>query len=155
MQDLGKTPSFLCLRKPQALDVQLDDIVESGRPLDELLRQIAAEQNPLRRMMLELHAQDPRYGFDRHKGYATREHLAEHNPLDRLAPLARTGVKLLHVHGDADTVVPLEKNSGELARRYRAIGGHADLVVVPGRGHQVCDEFFKSTALAKFLLDGR
>jgi len=27
------------------------------------------------RMMLELHAQDPRYGFDRHKGYATRDHL--------------------------------------------------------------------------------
>jgi ribonuclease HII len=27
------------------------------------------------RMMRELHAQDPRYGFDRHKGYATREHL--------------------------------------------------------------------------------
>ena len=27
------------------------------------------------RMMLELHAQDPRYGFNRHKGYATAEHL--------------------------------------------------------------------------------
>jgi ribonuclease HII len=27
------------------------------------------------RMMLELHAEDPRYGFHRHKGYATREHL--------------------------------------------------------------------------------
>jgi len=27
------------------------------------------------RMMLELHTRDPRYGFDRHKGYATREHL--------------------------------------------------------------------------------
>jgi ribonuclease HII len=27
------------------------------------------------RMMLELHATDPRYGFDRHKGYATRDHL--------------------------------------------------------------------------------
>ena len=27
------------------------------------------------RMMQELHARDPRYGFDRHKGYATREHL--------------------------------------------------------------------------------
>ena len=25
--------------------------------------------------MLELHGRDPRYGFDRHKGYATREHL--------------------------------------------------------------------------------
>lgn len=28
------------------------------------------------RAMTELHAADPRYGFDRHKGYATREHLA-------------------------------------------------------------------------------
>jgi ribonuclease HII len=27
------------------------------------------------RVMLELHARDPRYGFDHHKGYATREHL--------------------------------------------------------------------------------
>ena len=27
------------------------------------------------RMMLELHSLDPRYGFDRHKGYATRDHL--------------------------------------------------------------------------------
>lgn len=28
------------------------------------------------RLMLELHVRDPRYGFDRHKGYATRDHLA-------------------------------------------------------------------------------
>jgi len=28
------------------------------------------------RQMLELHARDPRYGFDRHKGYATADHLA-------------------------------------------------------------------------------
>ena len=28
------------------------------------------------RQMLELHARDPRYGFDRHKGYATSDHLA-------------------------------------------------------------------------------
>jgi ribonuclease HII len=27
------------------------------------------------RLMLELHARDPRYGFDRHKGYATKDHL--------------------------------------------------------------------------------
>jgi len=27
------------------------------------------------RVMVSLHAQDPRYGFDRHKGYATRQHL--------------------------------------------------------------------------------
>jgi ribonuclease HII len=27
------------------------------------------------RLMRELHQRDPRYGFDRHKGYATRDHL--------------------------------------------------------------------------------
>ena len=27
------------------------------------------------RAMVELHTSDPRYGFDRHKGYATRDHL--------------------------------------------------------------------------------
>jgi ribonuclease HII len=27
------------------------------------------------RLMAELHTQDPRYGFDQHKGYATRAHL--------------------------------------------------------------------------------
>ena len=27
------------------------------------------------RLMADLHARDPRYGFDRHKGYATRDHL--------------------------------------------------------------------------------
>ncbi|PYR32904.1 MAG: hypothetical protein DMF92_00575 [Acidobacteria bacterium] len=27
------------------------------------------------RQMLELHGRDPRYGFDRHKGYATADHL--------------------------------------------------------------------------------
>jgi ribonuclease HII len=27
------------------------------------------------RLMMALHARDPRYGFDRHKGYATRDHL--------------------------------------------------------------------------------
>jgi ribonuclease HII len=27
------------------------------------------------RLMVELHGHDPRYGFDRHKGYATKDHL--------------------------------------------------------------------------------
>jgi ribonuclease HII len=28
------------------------------------------------RLMVDLHSRDPRYGFDRHKGYATADHLA-------------------------------------------------------------------------------
>jgi len=78
--------------------------------------------------------------------------LAEHNPIDRLAPLAKAGVPILHVHGDADKVVPLEKNSGELARRYRALGGAVRLVVVPGKGHQVCPEFFQCQELVDFVV---
>ena len=39
------------------------------------------------RQMVELHARDPRYGFDRHKGYATADHLAA---------LARFGYSEVH-----------------------------------------------------------
>jgi pimeloyl-ACP methyl ester carboxylesterase len=78
--------------------------------------------------------------------------LAEHNPIERLAPLATAGVPILHVHGDADHVVPLEKNSGELARRYRALGGQMRLIVIPGKGHQVCPEFFQCQELVDFVI---
>jgi len=81
-----------------------------------------------------------------------REHLAEQNPIDRLAPLAKAKVPILHLHGDADNVVPLERNSAELARRYRALGGPVELIVVKGKGHQVCDEFFHSQRLVDFFL---
>ena len=38
--------------------------------------------------------------------------LSEHNPVDRLAPLAKAGIAIFHIHGDVDQVVPLEANSG-------------------------------------------
>jgi len=78
--------------------------------------------------------------------------LADHNPIERLRPLAEAHVPILHVHGDADTVVPLEKNSGELARRYRALGGQIQLIVIPGKGHQVCREFFEHQELVDFVV---
>ncbi len=42
------------------------------------------------------------------------EALARHNPVDRIEPLARAGVPVLHIHGDQDTVVPLKVNSAKL-----------------------------------------
>lgn len=81
--------------------------------------------------------------------------LAQHNPIDLLAPLAKAKVPILHIHGDKDTVVPLEKNSGELARRYKALGGSVELVVVPGKGHEEVDEFFTSERFATFLTTGK
>ena len=78
--------------------------------------------------------------------------LAEHNPIDRLEPLARAGVPIFHVHGDVDETVPLEDNAGELAERYEALGGAVQLVIIEGKGHEVCDEFRKCPELLEFFV---
>jgi pimeloyl-ACP methyl ester carboxylesterase len=57
------------------------------------------------------------------------------NPVDSLQPLARAGVPLLHVYGDADDVVPWEENTGLVADRYRAFGGNITLIAKKGVGH--------------------
>jgi dipeptidyl aminopeptidase/acylaminoacyl peptidase len=78
--------------------------------------------------------------------------LPRHNPVDRLAPLAAQSVPILHIHGDSDTVVPLEQNAGELVRRYRELGGQTELIVVPGKGHEAVPEFFERHELADFAI---
>ena len=81
---------------------------------------------------------------------------SEFNPIDNLAPLAKAGVKILHIHGDEDTLVSTNANSIELIRRYRELGGDGQLVLIPGlpkekRGHDG-PELYNSPALLKFLL---
>ena len=81
-----------------------------------------------------------------------RKHLRKNNPIDRLAPLARAKVPIFHIHGDADKVVPLEQNTLELARRYKALSGKAEVEVIHGKGHEEVPEFFQSEMLLDFLL---
>ena len=81
----------------------------------------------------------------------------EFNPIDNLAPLAKAGVKILHLHGDHDTLISTEANSIELARRYRAMGGNAQIVLLPNlpaakRGHDG-PELYESGVLLKFLIE--
>jgi pimeloyl-ACP methyl ester carboxylesterase len=78
--------------------------------------------------------------------------LPAHNPVDRLEPLARAGVPVFHIHGDNDTAVPLETNSGELARRYRALGGQMTLKLVPGGGHDMSPGWFQCQELVDFVV---
>jgi predicted esterase len=80
--------------------------------------------------------------------------LTKHNPIDRLEPLAKAGVPILHVHGDADMVVPLEKNSQIVMDRYRELRGKMQLITVPGKGHAEIPEFFQEPRLVQFLIDG-
>lgn len=63
--------------------------------------------------------------------------IADYNPIDQLGALADQGIPILHFHGPNDTVVPAEPNSGELARRYRAIGGEIEVVGRTGEGPDV------------------
>jgi len=78
--------------------------------------------------------------------------MAEHNPIDRLGPLAKAHVPIYHIHGDSDTVVPLEKNSGELAKRYRILGGVMTLNVVKGQGHNMWSGWFQCEELVAFVI---
>jgi pimeloyl-ACP methyl ester carboxylesterase len=77
--------------------------------------------------------------------------LPSYNPLDRLAPLAKVKVPIFHIHGDADTAVPLADNSGELARRYRELGGRIELVIPKGQGHNMWPGFFQCQELVDFI----
>ena len=79
-------------------------------------------------------------------------HLAEHNPIERLAGLAKARVPILHIHGDADSMVPFASNSGELAKRYQQLGGMMTLIVAKGHGHDFWPGFFQCQELVDFVI---
>ena len=78
--------------------------------------------------------------------------IAEHNPIDRLAALAKAKVPLFAIHGDIDKVVPLEANSGEVQKRYQAFGGEMQLIVPAGQGHNMWSGFFQCQELVDFVI---
>ena len=78
--------------------------------------------------------------------------LTKHNPIDRLAPLAKAKVPIHHIHGDSDRVVPLDKNSAIVAERYRELGGPMTLEIVPGQGHNMWTGWFQSEKLTQFVI---
>jgi pimeloyl-ACP methyl ester carboxylesterase len=57
------------------------------------------------------------------------------NPIDTLGPLAKAGVALIHVVGDADDVVPPAENAAIVEQRYRALGGTIEVIHKPTCGH--------------------
>ena len=57
------------------------------------------------------------------------------NPVDRLEPIVKAGIPVIHVFADADEAVPWEENTGELAERIRSLGGRIELWRKPGRRH--------------------
>ena len=80
--------------------------------------------------------------------------LAEFNPILRVDVLARAKMPALLIHGDMDTVVPLEENSTAFVRRYREADAEAlvDLIILNGQGHNFFEGFFHSQALVDFVI---
>jgi len=60
---------------------------------------------------------------------------AKVSPLDRIEPVARAGIPIFGVSGDADESVPFAENLAALVPRYRAAGGRIEIVVKPGGKH--------------------
>lgn len=78
--------------------------------------------------------------------------LAQHNPIDRLAPLAKANIPIYHFHGDNDKVVPLDKNSAIVKERYGKLGGKMTLEVVRGGGHDMWPGWFLNQKLVDFVI---
>ena len=83
---------------------------------------------------------------------ALADELAKHNPIDRLAALAKAKVPIFHIHGDKDGVVPLDKNSAIIKQRYDQLGGPMILEVVKGQGHNMWAGWFQSQNLVDFVI---
>ncbi|MCX7047594.1 MAG: alpha/beta hydrolase [Candidatus Sumerlaeota bacterium] len=62
-----------------------------------------------------------------------RSHTAKTPPLDRLAPLAKAGVPLLHVCGGLDPW--LNDQTRVVEKRYKELGGQITVIVKDGEGH--------------------
>lgn len=57
------------------------------------------------------------------------------NPIDNLMPLAKAGVPIIHVVGDADKVVPISENTSITQKRYKELGGVFEVIHKEKVGH--------------------
>ena len=78
--------------------------------------------------------------------------LKSHNPIDRLAPLAKAKVPIYHNTGDVDTLVPPMDNSFLVEKRYKSLGGPMTVTIFEGQGHNYWTGFFEDQAMADFII---
>ena len=74
------------------------------------------------------------------------------NPIDRLEPLAKAKIALIHVVGDADDVVPPAENAAIIEERYKALGGTTQTLHKPGVGHHP-HGLDDSAPVVKFIIE--
>jgi pimeloyl-ACP methyl ester carboxylesterase len=58
-----------------------------------------------------------------------------HTPVDNLGSLARAGIPIVAVYGEADLDLPPEENILLVQKRYVELGGEIEVIAKPGIGH--------------------
>jgi len=64
---------------------------------------------------------------------AMRSLMEKKQPIDTLAPLAKAGIKVLHVSGALDPWLATDTRVAE--QRYKALGGNITVITIPGESH--------------------
>jgi pimeloyl-ACP methyl ester carboxylesterase len=64
---------------------------------------------------------------------AMRTLMEKKAPIDTLAPLAKAGIKTLHISGAADPWLATDTRVAE--QKYKALGGSMTVITIPGEGH--------------------
>lgn len=57
------------------------------------------------------------------------------SPIDKIDKVAQTGIPIIMVQGDADTITEYSKHGEILYKRYTELGGEIKLIMKPGCGH--------------------
>ena len=57
------------------------------------------------------------------------------NPLNHAAKIARAGIPVLHVVGDADDIVPVAENTALFEAEMKRLGAPITVIHKPGIGH--------------------
>ena len=86
-------------------------------------------------------------------GFNTEEEALNfrNNPIDAARKLAKSGIPILHIVGDADTTVPVSENTEPFAKKILSCGGNIEVIHKPGVEHHP-HSLFNPTPIVEFVL---
>lgn len=76
-------------------------------------------------------------------------------PVEQLHITAEADVPFFLIHGDSDSVVPIESNSLKVKEQYESLGkgNLVTLIVAEGQGHKYWEGYFRCRPLVDFLIN--
>ena len=89
------------------------------------------------------------------QSYGMKEESADHfrgNPLDHAEALAKAGIPVIAVAGDADEVVPYHENTEIFEKTYKQNGGRIQVIIKPGVGHHP-HSLEDPSAIVEFIIE--